>query len=151
MKTGKRLSIVTLLAAGVLAAASQVAVAPQAFAAAPGPQEIKKCQVIGTTGSFVLINNLPGPGGLLAGGDCLDIQADFVSVDLDGFMISGGIVGEGITDNGVTRRGTAVHNGTIAGFNTGVSLLASRGTIVEGLRVADAVFRGISVGEGSIV
>jgi|SRR6516164_11664893 len=52
-----------------------------------GPIEIKTCQVIDQPGSYVLANNLVNN---LPGGNCLRITADFVTIDLNGFLMSGG-------------------------------------------------------------
>ena len=48
-----------------------------------GPFEIEKCQTIDKPGSYKLVNNL------VATNDCLVITADFVTIDLAGFTISG--------------------------------------------------------------
>jgi hypothetical protein len=51
-----------------------------------GPIEIDKCQTISQPGSYKLVKNLV----LVAGTrDCLAISADFVTIDLAGFTISG--------------------------------------------------------------
>jgi hypothetical protein len=71
------------------------------------------------------------------------ITADFVSIDLAGFSISGG-EGAGIRAAGQLR-GIAVRNGSISNFIAAVNLGSADGSIVEGLRVF-----GPSLGEGII-
>jgi hypothetical protein len=98
-----------------------------------GPREIDKCQTISTPGSYKLVNNLTGP--LDAGANCLVITADFVTIDLAGFLISGGPGGSGIfSPQGGTS--IAVRNGSIRGFVNSVNLHGANGSIVEGLRVS---------------
>jgi len=104
-----------------------------------GPIAIDKCLTdtapISKPGSYKLVNNLT----LNGVGSCLSITADFVTIDLAGFTISGPqlhslVVGTGIRafdDNSV---GIAVRNGSIRGFAIGVNLQGS-GSLVEGLRV----------------
>jgi hypothetical protein len=97
-----------------------------------GPTEIEKCRTISKPGSYKLVNNL-----VATSGDCLVITADFVTIDLAGFTISGttnGLLPAGI--RGTSLQGIAVRNGSISGFVEQVNLSASNGSIVEGLRVA---------------
>ena len=65
--------------------------APGAGAREEGPTEIERCQTISQPGSYVLVHNLT------ATGDCLLINADFVTVDLAGFAIIGSGTGTAIT------------------------------------------------------
>jgi parallel beta-helix repeat protein len=107
-----------------------------------GPIEIEKCQAIEKSGSYKLVNNLifKGP----AGGSCLSITADFVTIDLAGFTITGpgfiiGPAAVGSTPiaaqpSSGNLQGIAVRNGSISNFTNGVALGAD-GSIVEGLRV----------------
>jgi hypothetical protein len=100
---------------------------PEASAREATP--IKACQTISKPGSYELANNLT------AAVDCLVITADFVTIDLAGFLISGGPDGQGISaPQGGT--GIAVRNGSIAGFVNSVNLGSANGSIVEGLRVS---------------
>jgi hypothetical protein len=121
------------LAFGTIILAPPVA---QAQDAREGPTQIEKCQTISNPGSYKLVNNLT------AAGDCLLINADFVTVDLAGFAIIGSGTGTAIRFVGPTpqipRRGFAVRNGTISGFVTGIQFIRVGGTdgaIVEGLRI----------------
>jgi hypothetical protein len=99
-----------------------------------GPIEIEKCQTISHLGSYKLVKNLTFTGI----GECLLITADFVTIDLGGFTISGGTnAAFGITGpfSGRRLQGIAVRNGSISGFTRGVNLTNADGSIVEGLRV----------------
>jgi hypothetical protein len=105
-----------------------------------GPTEIEKCQTISQPGSYKLVNNLAGP---LTANSCLMITADFVTIDLGGFTITGngslqpaGIGIEEVTSEGHPHpQGIAVRNGSISNFAFGIDLLQCNGCIVEGLRV----------------
>jgi hypothetical protein len=66
------------------------------------------------------------------------ITASFVTIDLAGFSISGGLAGISAPQGGTH---IAVRNGSISDFlNFGVDLRSADGSIVEGLRV----FAGVS-------
>jgi hypothetical protein len=102
-------------------------------AGAREPTPIKACQTISQPGSYELANNLTFTGI----GNCLLITADFVTIDLGGFTISGSGTAFGIAGapSGPRLRGIAVRNGSISGFVRGVELSNADGSIVEGLRV----------------
>ena len=51
------------------------------------PTEIDKCQTISQSGSYKLVNNLTFNGP--SGSACLSITANFVTIDLAGFTITG--------------------------------------------------------------
>jgi hypothetical protein len=104
------------------------------------PIEIRKCQTIRQSGSYKLVNNLKiGPDA-----NCLVITADFVTIDLAGFTITGGGsnalqgAGSGIValSSSGNLVGIAVRNGSISNFANGVDLASANGSIVEGLRVS---------------
>jgi hypothetical protein len=123
-------------ALGVIALAlGAISLAPIAKAREEGSIEIEKCQTINTPGSYKFVKNLS------ATGDCLVITADFVTIDLAGFTITGnGITlapGTGIVAAPPSGQpqGIAVRNGSISGFLVGVDLGSAAGSIVEGLRV----------------
>ena len=46
---------------------------------------VDECGTLALPGPYALTSNLPGAGGLLAGGDCLVLAADYVSLDLNRF------------------------------------------------------------------
>jgi hypothetical protein len=52
-----------------------------------GPIGIEKCQTISQPGSYKLVNNLTFNGP--SGGTCLSITANFVTIDLAGFTMTG--------------------------------------------------------------
>jgi hypothetical protein len=113
------------------------------------PTQINSCQTISDPGSYALVDNLS-----TGGGDCLDITASFVTINLAGFTISGG--GE-IGSTGIkaaptsgTLQGIAVRNGLITNFDTGVDLSSADGSIAEGLRVPGTGFVGIKVTNGIV-
>ena len=116
--------------------------------------KIEKCGPITSPGSYVLTKNLK------AFGDCLKVEADFVTIDLNGFLIEaisarGSSPGLGIFDVRFTgidvpRDGVTVRNGTIKGFLGGISLFGQFARI-EGVRVLDSRQEGISVRGFSIV
>jgi hypothetical protein len=76
---------------------------------AEGPIEIEKCQTISKSGSYKLVNNFTFTG---TTGTCLSITADFVTIDLGGFTISGPARQrlDGIAAEMIRRH--AVRNGT---------------------------------------
>jgi hypothetical protein len=117
-----------VLALGAVTAASPTGAQEQH--ASIGMVKIKKCQTISNPGSYELANNIGG-----VPGDCLVITADFVSIDLAGFSISGG-GGTAIITSPPSAQllGIAVRNGVISGFPDGV-VLGGNNAIVEGLRV----------------
>jgi hypothetical protein len=132
-----------------------IILAPIAGAREQGPIEIEQCRTIDKPGSYRLVNNL------VAGtNDCLVITADFVTVDLAGFSISGtAISGPARENRGIVtpltpqgRRGIAVRNGSISGFGMAVDLAGAAGSIVEGLRVfGDGVSSRFGIGAEGIV
>jgi parallel beta-helix repeat protein len=92
------------------------------------------------SGSYRLTGNLTAP----LGTDGIDVTAPIVTIDLNGFSISGnGSVGINAAVGDVT-----VENGTITGFATGVNL--GKFGIVRNVH-ADANGSGISVGDNSVV
>ncbi len=111
------------------------------------PTAINTCRTIGASGSYLVGRNLS------AAVDCLKVAADFVTIDLGGFAISGGGAGaggKGITDGGAPRRGIEVRNGSLTGFNEGMGLASTTGAVIEGVR-ASSNGTGIHVGIGALV
>src|SRR5205823_2429568 len=82
-------------------------------ASAQGPITITACRTIDQPGSYVLANNL------FATGDCLVVRANFVTIDLAGFLIIGDGTGAGISSE---LLGTTVRNGTVVSFDFGIKL-----------------------------
>src|SRR5438067_296876 len=84
--------------------------APVAEVAA-APTKITTCGAIAAPGSYVLDNNLN------AAGDCLLVSADFVTIDLNGFVIIGSAPsGIGIRGGPGARHDIVIHDGTIENF-----------------------------------
>ncbi len=131
--------VLALLAAGVVSLAAAPADAGKLV-------QIKNCTEITAPGSYALKTDLPGKKGLLPGGDCLVVSADFVTIDLRGHTITGDGTGDCITDGGVARRGTAVRDGTVTGCKTGIDLNASRASLVEAVRAIGNDDYGIRAG-----
>src|SRR6516165_10349605 len=105
------------------------------------PTAISACPFTASQpGSYVLVSALTSTG------NCITIAADFVTVNLDGFSITGNGSGTAIRvmTSGVTpRRGLEVRNGSIANFDNGVDIAAAT-SIVEGLRVSGSIHDAIS-------
>ena len=115
-----------------------------AFAAEAAAGRISKCTKITEPGSYVLTRNLA------AAGSCIVVAADFVTIDLGGWVITGpGDTGAGVTDEGNPRQGIALRNGVVTGFNDSVRF-GSSGAVVEKVR-ASAFETGIAVGADGIV
>ena len=112
------------------AAPALVGVIASVTALGAGPAlgaSLSKCTTITKPGSYVLTRNLT------AVGNCFVVGADFVTIDLGGWAITGDGTGGGITDQGAGRRGIAVRNGAITGFEVGISVGAK--SIVSGINV----------------
>ena len=117
-------------------------------AVAQGRSVVSDCQDITEPGSYLVVTNLPGPAGLQAGGSCLELHSDNITLDLGGFQLLGDGNGPGVTDNGAARQGLSVTNGTIDGFSVGVALTASTDCVVADLRVLDNAGVGVDSGTG---
>jgi hypothetical protein len=99
------------------------------------PTQITACQTLSASGSYVLANNL-NPSA-----DCLVIDAESVTIDLAGFSIVGAHTGAGIR-TARELRDTVVRNGSIFGFESGISLVGGS-SIVEQVRVGGNSGNGI--------
>ena len=118
------------------------------FAAVAAPTNVNTCQTLSQPGSYVVNKNLA------SNGDCIVIASDFVTLDLDGFVITGG--GQG-TGAGVTElreqgfRGITVRNGTITNFAQAIALSRSTGVTVERIHATANADHAITVGDMSTV
>lgn len=104
---------------------------------------------ISQPGSYKLSGNLTVPAGSSANG--IVINADNVTLDLNGFTITGGgtsVPGDviGITSGNTTSKIT-VKNGSVTNFDTGLYLPGS-GLLLTDLHV-DGNFRGMNIGGGN--
>ena len=110
------------------------------------PTLIHACTTISSSGSYVLGSNL------YASGDCIVVDAPFVSIDMAGFAILGNGDGAGIrADSGAERGGLEVRGGTIADFHTGIgsdARVVYGGVIVEQMRLVSN-FYGAALGPRS--
>jgi hypothetical protein len=115
-----------------------------AVAAEAAPVRISACMTITQPGRHVLTDNL------VAVGDCLLVDHDFVTIDFRGFSITGDGTGSGIT-NGVAglRHGVTIRDGTISNFDNGIDFTASLGTTIERMRVIDNLGDGLHIGENA--
>jgi hypothetical protein len=87
---------------------------------------------INTPGSYRLSGNLTVP----AGKHGIVIATDGVTLDLNGFSVSGPPGEHGITDDSVARSRIAIRNGHVNGFSNSVRLLASNHIVVEDMQLA---------------
>jgi len=124
-----------------------------------GPFEIEKCQTIDKPGSYKLVNNLTLSA---IPGTCLLITADFVTIDLAGFTITGPGIASPFGPGSVaimapfsssgSPAGIAVRN-TVDGCDAGPSMgdgIDATGT-VTGNTVTRTRLAGLGIGQGSTV
>ncbi|NKB47739.1 MAG: hypothetical protein GKS02_00090 [Alphaproteobacteria bacterium] len=115
------------------------------------PTRVNSCQTISSTGSYILTRNINGSA---AAGDCIIIDAAFVTLNLNGFTIGGpGFIGNVPNGSGVAinAQGVTVRNGTVTGWDNGIGSGFSNGISVENIRAIDNDFNGIIVGLGGLV
>ncbi len=136
----KRITKLVLLGAAVLLST--------AVAQAQEPTRIDECTRIITPGSYLVVNDLPGPAGLIEGGNCLVVAVDFVTIDLGGFVLSGDKNGNGIDDTSDRLRSIVVRNGTVTKFKTAVNLNSTTESVVEGIQAVFNDKDGIQVRTG---
>lgn len=101
---------------------------------------------ISVPGSYRLSGNLNVP--LESTG--IEITADNVTLDLNGFLIAGSGNGAGVNDIG-ERRGIAVRNGSVTNFTTGIDLGETDNAEITQVRATNCSFFGIVAGTGSNV
>jgi parallel beta-helix repeat protein len=126
--------------------------------AVAGPTVINHCQTLPVSGSYVLGKNLTAAGGR-GGLDCLRLADDFITIDLNGFTITGsGGQGAGIklaSNFGGAGRGFEIRGGTIAFFARGIDLRVLGGSPgqnrIERMRVQENSDFGVAISGGAIV
>jgi hypothetical protein len=138
-------------------------VAGLAFAPTPVHAETILCTrifalpaTITVSGSFCLSGNLSTA---MTFGNAIDIAADNVVLDLNGFRLDGLAAGAGTQVNGINvtdRKNVTIRNGTVRGFATGIEVVdltgASRGHLIEGIRADRNTLFGMSImGRGHVV
>jgi large repetitive protein len=125
----------------VLAAGLVVGVIAACAVEATAQTGISACQTL-SSGSYVLTQDI------FATGDCLEVMADDVTIDLKGFQINGNGTGTGVKID-APRKGLAIRNGTVRDFQTGIGFNGNQ-ILVEKIRaIGNQV--GIAVGARSIV
>jgi parallel beta-helix repeat protein len=107
------------------------------------PTPITQCGPITKSGSYVLADNLTATTPSF----CLQVNVDFVTIDLAGFLITAPGTG-GAGGIGGSARGFTVRNGTVTGFTFGL-FLNGPGSIVEGVRALGNSNGGIVSGSAS--
>jgi len=159
MLTKPTFAVVTaVLALGLGAYETGANAAPPEFALA-GPIKIKQCQIIDESGSYRLVDNLPGAGGFLDSGNCIEVTVGDVVLDLAGQTISGStgiITAIGILIEGSALTNVEVHNGTVRDFlgEAGISApdLGNQGFRIINVRVVSNAGNGIFLqGAGHLV
>ena len=125
----------------VLAVVLALGLGAYATEAGAAAVKISTCTTITKTGLHVLNKNINN----VAGGDCLIVENDFVTLDFRGFVIRGdGVTGSGVTDNCtiISCQGVTIRGGTITGFLNGILLtqtVGNTGAVVERMRIIDNV------------
>ena len=104
----------------------------------------------GAPGSYMLTANLSSSG------NCLEVGAANVTIDLNGFQIektAGGGLTAGIKflNSLLDTQGITVRNGTIKGFSFGINLSGGRSCLVENISARDNTSAGIRVDSGCTV
>jgi hypothetical protein len=105
--------------------------------------------IITTSGSYRLTSNLTVSA---TNTDAIDANQNYVTIDLNGFSISGPGTGSGIGINSQSLSATTVKNGMIIGFGSGVSLGAF--SVVRSITATNndtGTKVGIAVGNSSTV
>ena len=106
---------------------------------AAGETPISNCTVIDRPGSYALANNIKATQRSMKGPApaCIFIVADFVTLDLEGYTITGPGTGFGIysTVGSTGRRATHVRNGAVTNFERSIALEGD-GHTAEDVRVA---------------
>lgn len=105
---------------------------------------------ITSSGSYYLIGNIT----VLLAESAIEIAADDVTIDLNGFEIRGFDAGtlDGITASEPSPRNIHILNGTVQGFgDDGIDILNSVNCTIKDIRVSDCVDRAISVHGGTCV
>lgn len=102
--------------------------------------DITSCQTIVEPGSYRVTRNLTP---VVAGGNCLDVRVNDVTIDLQGHVMTGNGGGSGVsTPSASLARNIVVRNGTISGFNSGVRIAEN----AEGVRVENMQVLGNGIG-----
>lgn len=105
------------------------------------PRILNTCTTLTEPGAYVVGRNIS------ATGDCFVIAADFVNLDLDGFVVSGNGAGSGFVEQlAVGRRGLTVRNGVVTGFANGLFMLNSIAMVVDRMHFTNNTSAGLRAG-----
>ena len=121
-------------------------------ALAGGPKKINRCMTITKSGSYIVNKNLQATAN--TGGNCIIIKTDFVTLDLNGFTLTGlgNDTGYGVSDFGyIVRQGIVVRNGKVTKFSTGIRLYGCMAAVIENISAVDNDQNGIETGLFNIV
>jgi len=122
----------------LVALAGVLSIASPSYAA---PRVLNTCATITESGAYVVGRNIA------ANGDCFVVAADFVNVDLDGFVVSGNGTGAAFVEQlGVGRRGLQVRNGVVTGFANGVFMNGSTAMVIERMQFVSNSQYGVRAG-----
>ena len=94
------------------------------FDALAAPQTVNNCRTLTEPGAYILGRNIS------ANGDCFIVAADFVNVDLDGFVVSGNGTGSAFVES-AARNGFSLRNGVVTNFGGGVAMPASGSMVID--------------------
>ena len=119
--------------------------------AANTPGDSANTFIISQPGSYYLAGNLAGA----AGKNGISIQANDVTLDLNGFALLGDGIGSGGGTLGInvptTQTGIRIHNGSVRGWGGSGVQAAAATALVHGLTLTANLATGLTVGNGSLV
>lgn len=128
----------------LLKACALAAVILASSLAQAAPRVLNNCATLTESGAYVVGRNIS------ATGDCFVIAADFVNMDLDGFVVSGNGTGNAFVEQaGPGRRGFSLRNGVVTGFNGGVAMGSSSALVID--RMTFTGNAGVAISAGSFV
>ncbi len=102
--------------------------------------------MISQSGSYFLTRNVA-----ITTGNAIVIDANDVTMDLNGFAITAPATNTGIAATGTVRTGVVIRNGHVRGFGVGVNVPSLSRSRLEDLEVEGALAVGIVVGSGGSV
>lgn len=122
-------------------------------------RQINSCVSITSPGSYILSKNINGSAAI---GSCITIETSYVTLDLNGFTIAGAAVlpvggipfNDGIATLGLPTpriKGIVIRNGTVAGFDVGISLGLADASTISDVKVIENVRSGIFLGDSCIL
>jgi hypothetical protein len=105
--------------------------------------------IINQPGSYYLTGNINATGGKHG----ISVQADSVTLDLNGFALIGEATGSGIGINvPVVRNSLCIHNGIVRNWRShGVAALNASSSALERLRAVSNLGGGLMIGNESVV